>query len=168
MTLSLQFFSLLLMIISGVVVGAIIEGTRFVTESTPRRSFFYKYRVVIEVVAWIVLGLGTFYILYTIRDGIWRIYDPLAQLLGILLYEQIFQPIFRFIGRVSVRVIVRPLWFILKLLTRIILKILQLLVRIIGIVLTPVTYLYKKILHLALQKLPKDRYNKRNRNPKVE
>jgi len=156
------------MIVSGVVVGAIIEGLRFVTESTPRRSFLYKYRIYMEIVAWIVLGLGTFYILYSVRDGIWRIYDPLAQLLGILLYEQVFQPVFRFAGRVFLRLIVRPLWFILKLLTTLILKLIQILARILGILLTPVTYIYKNTLHLALQNFRKYRYNKRNRNPKVE
>ncbi len=168
MTLSLQFFSLLLMMISGVIVGAIIEGLRFVMHSTPRRSFFYKYRIYIEIVAWIVLGLGTFYILYTVRDGIWRIYDPLAQLLGILLYEQVFQPIFRFAGRVCLRFIIRPLWILLKLLTRLVLKFVQFLLRILRFLLSPIVYIYKNTLHLALQNFLKKRYNKKSRIPKVE
>lgn len=161
MTLSLQFLSLLLMIASGILVGAIIEGTRFVTESFSKRSFVYKYRVGLEIIIWISLGLGTFYLLYEVRDGIWRIYDPLAQIVGILLYEQLFQPIFRLAGRIFLSLIVKPIWFIIRLFITIIRKIIQLIVIIVLFITKPFQYVYKKTIHLALQKKPNFRYNKK-------
>jgi hypothetical protein len=161
MTLSLQFFSLLLMMASGILIGAIIEGTRFLTENFSKRSFVFKYRVGLEVIIWILLGLGTFYLLYEVRDGIWRVYDPLAQLVGILFYEQFFQPIFRLAGRIFLRLIVKPIWFVIHIFITIVHKILRLFVNIIRAIAQPFHFLYKKTLHLALQKKPNLRYNKK-------
>ncbi|GGA48490.1 spore cortex biosynthesis protein YabQ [Psychrobacillus lasiicapitis] len=161
MTLSLQFFSLLLMVLSGVVVGAIIEGTRFVMNSFPKRTFVFKYSTALEIIIWILLGLGTFYILFQVRDGIWRIYDPLAQIVGILLYEQLFQPIFRFMGRVFLRMIIQPIWFIIRIIVTIIRKILRLIALILLTIVRPFRFIYKKMRHLALKKKPKFRYNKK-------
>ena len=161
MTLSLQFFSLLLMVLSGVLVGAIIEGTRFVTGSFPRRSYVYKYRVVLEIFVWITLGLGSFYILFEIRDGIWRIYDPLAQIVGILLYDQLFQPVFRLMGRIFLRLIIQPIWWIIHFIWIVVNKIIQLIWMLISFILKPFRFLFQKIWHLALQKKPNLRYNKK-------
>lgn len=161
MTLSLQFYSLLLMIGSGILVGAVIEGTRFITEHTPRRSFVFKYGVVLEIIVWILMGLATFYVLFTVRDGIWRIYDPLAQVLGILLYQLFFQPVFRLAGRIFLRLIVKPIWFIIRVILNIIRKIMYLILFIISFMLKPLRKPYKKIKQLALQNLPKISYNKR-------
>ncbi|WP_144513533.1 spore cortex biosynthesis protein YabQ [Bacillus sp. FJAT-22090] len=161
MTLSLQFYSLLLMVLSGIVIGAIIEGTRVVMNSFPRRTFVFKYSIAFEIFVWIALGLGTFYILFNVRDGIWRIYDPLAQLVGILLYEQIFQPIFRFMGRVFLRLIIQPIWFVIRIFITLIHKILRLIFFILVTVVRPFHFLYKKIWPLALKKKPNFRYNKK-------
>ena len=161
MTLSLQFVSLLLMAASGITIGAIIEGTRFLTESFSKRSFIFKSRFVLEIMVWIIVGLGTFYLLFEVRDGTWRIYDPLAQLVGILLYEQFFQPIFRFMGRVFLNVIVKPILFIIQIFITIISKILLFLRIILITIARPFRFIYKKTIHLALQKTPKLRYNKK-------
>ncbi|MBD7946254.1 MULTISPECIES: spore cortex biosynthesis protein YabQ [Psychrobacillus] len=166
MTLSLQFYSLLLMIASGILVGAIIEGTRFITEHTPRRSFVFKYRVILEIIVWILMGLATFYILFNVRDGIWRIYDPLAQVFGILLYQLFFQPVFRLAGRIFLRLVVMPIWFIIRIILTILRKIMHLILFIIRFILMPFLILYKKIKQLALQKLPKMSYNKRYKKSK--
>ncbi|SFQ78215.1 Spore cortex protein YabQ (Spore_YabQ) [Psychrobacillus psychrotolerans] len=161
MTLSLQFFSLLLMVCSGVLVGAIIEGTRFITESFPRRSYVYKYRVVLEVFVWIALGLGSFYILYDVRDGVWRIYDPLAQIVGILLYDQLFQPVFRLTGRIILRLIIQPIWWIIHFIWIVINKVIHLIWMLISFILKPFQYIFRKTWHLALQKKPNFRYNRK-------
>lgn len=161
MTLSLQFFSLLLMVLSGVLVGAIIEGTRFVTGNFPRRSYVYKYRVFLEIIVWIALGLGTFYILFEVRDGVWRIYDPLAQIVGILLYDQIFQPVFRLMGRIFLRLIIQPIWWIIRFIWLVINKIIQLIWKVISMIFKPFHFLFQKTWHLALQKKPNLRYNRK-------
>ena len=166
MTLSLQFYSLMLMIGSGILVGAVIEGTRFITEHTPKRSFVFKYQVVIEIIVWILMGLATFYILYSVRDGIWRIYDPLAQVLGILLYQLFFQPVFRLAGRIFLRLIVKPIWFIIRTILRILGKIISSVIFIISLIIKPFRAPYKKLKLLALQKLPKISYNKRYQKDK--
>lgn len=161
MTLSLQFFSLLLMVFSGVLVGAIIEGTRFVTGSFPRRSYVYKYRIVLEIFVWITLGLGSFYILFEVRDGIWRIYDPLAQIVGILLYDQLFQPVFRLMGRIFLRLIIQPIWWIMRFIWIVVNKIIQLIWMLISFILKPFRFLFQKTWHLALQKKSNLRYNEK-------
>ena len=161
MTLSLQFFSLLLMVFSGILVGAIIEGTRFVTGSFPRRTFVYKYRVVLEIFTWMVLGLVSFYILFKVRDGVWRIYDPLAQMVGILLYDQLFQPVFRLLGRIFLRLIVQPIWWIIHFIWLVITKIIHLIWVLISFFFKPFHFLFQKTWHLALQKKPNFRYNKK-------
>jgi hypothetical protein len=161
MTLSLQFVSLLLMMVSGILIGAIIEGTRFLTESFSKRSFVFKYRIGIEIIIWTSLGLGTFLLIYEVRDGIWRVYDPLAQLLGILLYEKIFQPAFRLAGRIFLRLIVKPIWFIVHALFVVFGKLISFIILIIFAITKPFRVIYKKTMHLALQKKPNFRYNKK-------
>lgn len=161
MTLSLQFFSLLLMVFSGILVGAIIEGTRFVTGSFPRRTLVYKYRVVLEIFTWLVLGFVSFYILFEVRDGVWRIYDPLAQIVGILLYDQLFQPGFRLLGRIFLRLIVQPIWWIIHFIWLVITKIIHLIWLLISFFFKPFHFLFQKTWHLALQKKPNFRYNKK-------
>ncbi|QFF97400.1 hypothetical protein PB01_00330 [Psychrobacillus glaciei] len=161
MTLSLQFVSLLLLMVSGILIGAIIEGTRFLTGSFSKRSFIFKSRIGIEVIIWISLGLGTFFLLYEVRDGVWRVYDPLAQLLGILLYEKLFQPAFQLTGRIFLRLIVKPIWFILHAFITLIGKISSLIFLLILVITKPFRYIYLKTLHLALQKKPNFRYNKK-------
>ena len=161
MTLSLQFFSLLLMVFSGILVGAIIEGTRFVTGSFPRRSYVYNYRIVLEIFVWIILGLSSFYILFEVRDGVWRIYDPLAQVLGILLYDQLFQPLFRLIGRIFLRLIIQPIWWIIRFIWIVINKFINLIWTLLSFIFQPFQYIFRKTRHLALQKKPKFRYNRK-------
>ena len=161
MTLSLQFFSLLLMVFSGILVGAIIEGTRFITGSFPRRSYVYKYRVVLEIFVWITLGLVSFYLLFEVRDGVWRIYDPLAQIVGILLYDQLFQPVFRLVGRIFLRLIIQPIWWIIHFIWIVINKIIHLVWKLISFILKPFQYIFQKTWQLALQKKPNFRYNKK-------
>ncbi|MFJ7974052.1 spore cortex biosynthesis protein YabQ [Psychrobacillus sp. NPDC096389] len=161
MTLSLQFYSLLLMVLSGILIGAIIEGARFVMNSFPKRTFVFKYSAALEIVVWIILGLGTFYILFNVRDGIWRIYDPLAQIVGILLYEQLFQPIFRLAGRIFLRIVIQPIWFLIRIFITIINKIFRLIGFILVTIVRPFHFIYKKIWHLALKKKPNFRYNKK-------
>lgn len=161
MTLSLQFYSLLLMVLSGILIGAIIEGARFVMNSFPKRTFVFKYSAALEIVVWIILGLGTFYILFNVRDGIWRIYDPLAQIVGILLYEQLFQPIFRLAGRIFLRIVIQPIWFLIRIFVTIINKIFRLIGFVLVTIVRPFHFIYKKIWHLALKKKPNFRYNKK-------
>jgi len=161
MTLSLQFYSLLLMVLSGILIGAIIEGARFVMNSFPKRTFVFKYSAALEIVVWIILGLGTFYILFNVRDGIWRIYDPLAQIVGILLYEQLLQPIFRLAGRIFLRIVIQPIWFLIRIFVTIINKIFRLIGFILVTIVRPFHFVYKKIWHLALKKKPNFRYNKK-------
>lgn len=161
MTLSLQFLSLLLMMVSGILIGAIIEGTRFLTKVFSKRSLIFKYQVGLEIIIWVLLGLGTFYLLYEVRDGIWRVYDPLAQIVGIILYEQIFQPVFQLAGRIFLRLIVKPIWFIIHVIIVILGKLFNFITVIIVALVRPFHTLYKKTLRLTLLKKTIFRYNKK-------
>ena len=119
MSLSVQFLSLLAMIGTGIVAGAFMDMIGTGTAYAGKKSIIRKYAVVLEVIGWIVVGCGTFYILYLVRDGAWRIYDPFAQISGMLLYASFFHKPFRFLGRILFILFVKPLWFIVHLLVSI-------------------------------------------------
>ena len=70
------------------------------TAHAGKKSLIRKYAVVLEVIGWVFVGCGTFYVLFLVRDGAWRMYDPFAQISGMLLYASFFYRPFRFLGRI--------------------------------------------------------------------
>lgn len=125
MTVSLQFISLLVMMASGILTAAGVDAVRFLYSHAKPGSLLFRLSNALEVTAWLVLGIGTFYVLFEIRDGAWRIYDPLAQIAGIFLYESIFQRPFRFLGRIIRKLLFKPIWLVIQLFVRIIIWIIQ-------------------------------------------
>ena len=100
MSLSVQFLSLLAMIGTGIVAAAFLDMIGTGTAHAGRRSIIRRRAAFFEVIGWVVVGCWTFYILFLVRDGAWRIYDPFAQLSGMLLYVSFFHKPFRFFGRI--------------------------------------------------------------------
>ncbi len=103
------------MIGTGIVTAAFIDMIGIGTTSTGKKSFVRKYSAVFEVFGWLIAGCWTFWVLYVIRDGAWRIYDPFAQLSGILLYISLFHKPIRLVGRIILVLLLKPIWFILHL-----------------------------------------------------
>ncbi|MEK9200307.1 spore cortex biosynthesis protein YabQ [Ureibacillus sp. 179-F W5.1 NHS] len=152
MTINEQVVSILIMVISGLFVGAIVDFTRYLLSALSPKSIIRKMGYGVELIVWALLGALTFYILFIIKGGEWRLVDPLSQLLGIFLYESIFQRPIRFIGRVFIILIIKPIVAIIRFIYSIITGILKLIVRIILFILKPFYKLYNKFLEKHLRK----------------
>src|SRR5690554_1352108 len=109
MTVNEQFLSIVIMTFSGVLVGAVVDATRIYISALSPKSFLRKFTVPLEILIWALLGAGTFYIIFLIKGGEWRLVDPLSQVLGIFLYESFFQPFFRFLGRMFIIIVINPI-----------------------------------------------------------
>jgi spore cortex biosynthesis protein YabQ len=143
MSLSVQFLSLLAMIGTGIVTGAFMDMIGTGTAHTGKKSFVSRRAAWFEVIGWIIAGCWAFYILYLVRDGAWRIYDPLAQLSGLLLYVSFFHKPFRFFGRIVLVLIVKPIWFIVRVILSIIRNILRFIVKVITLLVRPFVKLFR-------------------------
>lgn len=145
MSLSVQFLSLLAMIGTGIGAGAFMDLIGTGIDKSGKRSIIRKYAVLIEVIGWIVIGCASFYVLFIVRDGAWRMYDPFAQVSGLLLYASIFHRPFRFFGRLIHLLIIRPILFIILLVVRLIRVVIRLLVKLLRVLGAPFIYLYHKV-----------------------
>ncbi|WP_371922575.1 spore cortex biosynthesis protein YabQ [Sporosarcina sp. Marseille-Q4943] len=145
MSLSVQFLSLLAMIGTGIGAGVLMDLIGTGVDATGKKSIIRKYAVPLEVVGWIVIGCASFYVLFVVRDGAWRMYDPVAQICGMLLYASIFHRPFRFLGRILNMLIIKPIWFIVRLVAKIISRTFQLLIKIVRFLLSPFIFLYYKV-----------------------
>ncbi len=110
-----------------------------------KKSFIRKYAVAIEVIGWVLVGCGTFYVLYLVRDGAWRMYDPVAQVSGLLLYASFFYRPFRLLGRIVLLLVVKPLWFLIRLIVSIVRQIVRLLMKILSVLVLPFVKLFRLI-----------------------
>lgn len=145
MSLSVQFLSLLAMIGTGIVAAAFIDMIGTGTASADKTSFIRRHSVFFEVIGWIVAGCWTFSVLYVVRDGGWRIYDPFAQVSGILLYVSVFHKPIRFVGRIILILLVKPLWFIISAFFLMIWKLLHFFLKIVFLLFTPFVKLFGKL-----------------------
>jgi spore cortex biosynthesis protein YabQ len=145
MSLSVQFLSLLAMIGTGIVAGAFMDMIGTGTAYAGKKSFIRKYAVAIEVIGWVLVGCGTFYVLYLVRDGAWRMYDPVAQVSGLLLYASFFYRPFRLLGRIVLLLVVKPLWFLIRLIVSVVRQIIRLLMKILSVLVLPFVKLFRLI-----------------------
>ena len=143
MSLSVQFLSLLAMIGTGIVAGAFMDMIGIGTAHAGKKSFIRKRAAWFEIIGWILVGCGTFYILYLVRDGAWRMYDPLAQISGLLLYASFFYKPFRFLGRVILMLLIKPIWFMIHLLVSVVRQVIRIVVKIIAFLFMPFVKLYR-------------------------
>lgn len=137
MTVNEQFFSIVIMTISGVMIGAVIDATRIYISALSPKSLLRKFSLIVEVFVWALLGVASFYIIFLIKGGEWRLVDPLSQILGIFLYESFFQPFFRFLGRVFIIIFINPIVAIVKITLKTIKGIIRLVIRILIVLFNP-------------------------------
>lgn len=142
MTVSEQLISIIIMILGGIFVGAVIDCTRTILHALSPKSFLRGISSGVELSVWALLGAGTFYILFLVKGGEWRLVDPLAQITGVFLYQSFLQPFFRFLGRVFIALFIKPIVFAFNLIITIIKTILILLFRIVMVVLKPFYKIY--------------------------
>jgi len=133
------------MVGTGVVSAAFIDMIGTGTAYAGKKSFVRRRATLFEVIGWIIAGCWTFYILYIVRDGAWRVYDPFAQLSGIMLYVSYFYRPFRFIGRVVLTLLFKPVWFIVRTVVMVIGKIIQLIVKLLSFLYIPFVSMFRKL-----------------------
>lgn len=155
MSLSVQFYSLLAMIGTGIVAAAMIDMIVTGTSYAGKNSIVSKYAVILEIIGWIIAGCWTFTILYAVRDGAWRIYDPFAQLSGILLYISFFHKPIRLIGRIILLLIIKPILFIFRAIISIISRIIFIIVKLFTFLTKPFVTIFRKF-HRKLFKNKKE------------
>jgi hypothetical protein len=151
MTISYQFLSLLAMILSGVATGFLVESFRDSCQALRPGALLRRYQGFFEILLWLGLGIASFYLLFYLRDGTWRIYDPCAQIVGIISYELWFRKPMLLGRRVFMRLIVQPIWWIIHLIVTIIRHIVRLLVKICMTILWPL----KKLVEKVFEKIPR-------------
>ena len=150
MMMSAQLVSMIVMFISGIAVGAVIDCTRTILNKIPLK-IVRRFIVLLEWLVWLFLGISTFYLLFLIKGGQWRFVDPLAQIAGIVAYEFAFQKIARFLGRVFVNIFIKPFFYIGHLFVRIVRGIVRIVVGLIIMIGNPFYKFFKKYLSKAFK-----------------
>lgn len=164
MTVNEQFLSIVIMTLSGIVIGAVIDATRIYISALSPKSLLRKFSLLLEIVVWALLGIATFSIIFYIKGGEWRLVDPLSQILGIFLYEAFFQPFFRFLGRIFIILIINPIITITHFVITIIRAIIALIIRIIIVLLRPFYKIFdilKKLFHRKFTNIKRGIFKKR-------
>lgn len=152
MTVSSQFLQLAALIGSGIAVAAIIDFIRVMKHEAPKSSLYRRWISIIELLVWLLLGIGTFILIFFIKQGAWRGIDPIAQIIGILLYQLLFQRPIRFIGRIFWVLIVKPVWLIIYGIYSIFNWTFDILIKVIMTILSPFFEFCSKFVKIAFKK----------------
>lgn len=143
--MSAQLVSIMVMFISGIVVGIVIDMVRI----TAHTLGVHRIAFLLEWLVWIVLGICTFILLFFVKGGGWRAVDPMAQILGIFAYELLFQKIFRLIGRVLVNTIIKPFYYVGHLFVHVVRRIIIIFIKVIkGLIYPFYIFYYKKMANI--------------------
>lgn len=140
--MSVQLVSILVMFISGIAVGAIIDFIRINIQYIPLKNV-RRVTWLFEWFVWLLLGITTFYLLFLVKGGQWRFVDPLAQIAGIATYELIFQKSVRFLGRLLFNLLIRPILFIGHVFAKIIRSIIRLVIGLFIFIFHPIYKVFK-------------------------
>ncbi|GAB3054625.1 spore cortex biosynthesis protein YabQ [Virgibacillus ainsalahensis] len=166
MTLSVQFMTMIAMVLSGFYLGIIQDTFR-------RFTMYWKQRIIfsylIEVVFWLTQTAIIFYVLFRVNGGELRLYIFLAGLLGFAMYQVfaagiykrileriilIIAGIYRFCKKVVQALIIHPITWIVVLLLTIIAWIAKLIGSILLFMLKVVIAPIKWLLQFIYQMLP--------------
>ena len=148
--MSVQLISTAVMFLAGIMVGAVIDCIRNTISLFPKKSVIYKMSFFIELACWLILGTISFYLLFVLKGGEWRVVDPLAQIAGIISYDLFFQPIFRFVGRIFTLLIIKPVLFTVTFVFLTVRNVIRVFVRILKFLFRPITKFYVKYKKWAL------------------
>lgn len=112
MTLSIQFLTMVVMIMSGFYLGIALETFR-------RFSPLWRHRPVLvymfEVGFWLIQTFIIFYVLYRVNAGALRVYVFLACLLGFAMYQALAASLYRHALEYIIRGLKRILWMVKRL-----------------------------------------------------
>lgn len=168
MTLSVQFTTMAVMVLSGIYLGLALDTFR-------RISVHWKKRPIIsysfEIGFWLLQTLIVFYLLFLVNSGEIRFYIFLACLLGFSFYQallktvyrqglerliSVFRAVFRFFKQVFFILIVTPIKWIFLLSASIILFLLNMIVKILAILLKVILFPFLLIGKLLKPLIPEN------------
>ncbi|MEW9675295.1 spore cortex biosynthesis protein YabQ [Lentibacillus sp. L22] len=168
MTLDVQFLTMIVMIISGIYLGAALETfLRF--KPYWKSNWFMLYFM--EIAFWLSQVLLLFYVLFLVNAGELRVYVFLALFMGFAAYKALFAPLYKrllelfiriiltcyhFIEKLIKTLVIAPIKYIIQLLITLILFIVQLLVKVFLFVVKVIFFPIKWILILLYRMLPKN------------
>ncbi|WP_068675818.1 spore cortex biosynthesis protein YabQ [Oceanobacillus sp. Castelsardo] len=164
MTLSVQFMTMISMVLSGFYLGIALDTFR-------RFTPYWKRKIVLtyfmEICFWLTQTVVLFYILFQVNSGEIRFYIFIACLLGFAIYQvfaatiykkvleqiiRIITNIYRFCKRIVQALIVQPIIWTITLLVTIILGIARviwkLILFILKLLLTPIGWILKAIYYI--------------------
>ncbi len=154
MSISGQFVSLLAMIGSGIIAGAFMDMIGTGIAKTGKASVVRRVSGWLEGAGWLLAGCFAFTVLFEFRAGEWRMYDPLAQLAGLLLYASLFHKPFRLLGRLAVLLIIRPIVWLMRLIAWCFRTVFRILFAVVYVLVGPFRYLYRRLVNFRFKKKP--------------
>lgn len=152
MSITAQLASLLAMIGTGIVAGAFMDMIGTGIASTGKTSIVRRRAIIFETIGWLIAGCFAFAVLFAFRDGAWRMYDPLAQVSGLLLYATIFHKPFRLLGRIIIVIVIRPMLFILRLIVWFFVYIARIIQAILLLLTQPFRFIYYRVFRFRFKK----------------
>ncbi|MBP1970374.1 spore cortex biosynthesis protein YabQ [Virgibacillus natechei] len=169
MTLSIQFMTMIAMVLSGFYLGIIQETFRRFTLYWEKRVIFSYF---MEVCFWLTQTVILFYVLFRLNGGEFRLYIVAAGLLGFAMYqvfaariykrilERIIRTtaaIYQFFARMVQAIIITPIQWIVKLLIRSVLVLAGLLGSILlfigKLIIVPIKWVLQLIYRLLPEKV---------------
>ncbi|MBP2078521.1 spore cortex biosynthesis protein YabQ [Oceanobacillus polygoni] len=164
MSLSIQFLTMITMVLSGFYLGIVQETFRRLTYYWKRRVFLTYF---LEISFWLTQTAIILYVLFRVNAGEIRVYVILACLLGFSIYQvlakaaykrllewiiRIVSAVYRFFRNLVHTLIISPISWIIRTLFRLVLWILMLigtiLLFILKVVITPFRWVGMGIYHL--------------------
>ena len=88
MTLSVQFLTLITMVVSGTVFGAVLDTYNYFLDRKNRKRWLVFIH---DILFWIVQGLVIFYVLFRVNNGEVRFYIFVSLLCGFSAYQALFK-----------------------------------------------------------------------------
>lgn len=179
MTLSVQFLTLITMVVSGTVFGAVLDTYNYFLDRKNRKRWLVFIH---DILFWIVQGLLIFYVLFRVNNGEVRFYIFVSLLCGFSAYQALFKNLYMkllemviktclwtwgVITRVFQLLIISPIMlliqftkFVLILVQKVLLALLKVTIRllkwIIRIIMSPIVWIFRTLWEL----LPKRIKNK--------
>lgn len=149
MTLSMQWMTMAVMLLSGLGMGTVFDGYRVVSNEL---KFPRWWLPVLDVVYWMAAALAVFRVLYASNNGEMRAYVFIGLAVGVLLYYWLFSKLVILIVKWLIEAVRKLISFVLKCLDILIVKPIMLLYKLIilmlGIGSAITIFIYKIVLQL--------------------
>ncbi|REB11425.1 hypothetical protein DVB69_00480 [Sporosarcina sp. BI001-red] len=155
MSISAQFVSLLAMMGTGIIAGAFMDMLGTGIANTGKASIIRRRAIWLETFGWLLAGCFAFAVLFFFRDGAWRMYDPLAQLSGLLLYATVFHRPFRLLGRIIIALLIRPVLLVFQIIFWFIRYVFRVIRALILLLSQPFRFIYHRFFRYHFKKNPK-------------